>query len=98
MNKTENTRTCSLLMCWHATVLLFYFKIILLCSSTGSSSFSDHCMNENRKRGEFGERGQFGEFLAGVRFRETCYLGSYPSAQGEMLSAPPWQELLAEAQ
>lgn len=78
---------------------IFYFKIILLSALllVGSSSSSDHYLNRNRK--SIGERGEFGEFLARAKGKETCYLGSDPSPHGEMLSSPPThKELLAEAQ
>ena len=51
--------------CCYATVFLLYFKIIPLCSSIGSSSFSDHCMNGNRQGKVFQERGELGSFWLG---------------------------------
>lgn len=56
----------------YATVFLFYFKIIPLCSSIGSSAFSDHCMNGNGQGKVFQERGEFGEFLAGASDRRPA--------------------------
>lgn len=72
INKTESTCICFLPTYCYATVFLFYFKIIPLCSSIGSSAFSDHCMNGNGQGKVFQERGEFGEFLAGASDRRPA--------------------------
>ena len=72
MNKIKNICICSLPMCWHAIVFLFYFWITLLCSALLLEAHPSVITLWSWNRKSIWGRGVFREFLAGARDRRLA--------------------------